>query len=223
MAQIINGWQLLTRNALCTGCMSKHHLPICITNAVHVRNLACKIRANYDYDGKNKRLAKINSICYIPVFHLHQSLSRAHQQEWNHVVWPHWSTNKFKKRYQNYLIYNKRWSKINQYLRRHTFSNPRPLVNGALPVAINAASTCWKQKKGSTCQDSISNATNAFKRENAIYFCNVDGVEDLTLVSHLPLIIPRGQSLWVLGKTIQSHLSIISSPVKTVAKNISYL
>lgn len=35
-------------------------------------------------------------------------------------------------------------SQPHQLLRSHTLSKPRPCVNGALPVAINAASTCRK-------------------------------------------------------------------------------
>lgn len=67
--------------------MSKHHLSIRITNAVHVRNLACEICVNYDDVGKDKRLVKINftyefSIC---IYHPHALINRDETTLCDHI------------------------------------------------------------------------------------------------------------------------------------------
>lgn len=83
-------WSPLTWYALSAGCMSKHHLAVCITNAIEVRNLvskSCQWQPMV-FEQRNVFLRKINNIL---IFHLHQSLSCAHQQEQNRAVLLHWS------------------------------------------------------------------------------------------------------------------------------------
>jgi len=79
-----------------------------------------------------------------PGFHLHQLLSYAHPREQNHAVLQRQSAGTCNNNIESLSSQKEFCTKLlNIFLfGRHTFSNPRPCVNGALPVAINAASTC---------------------------------------------------------------------------------
>jgi hypothetical protein len=80
-----------------------------------------------------------------PAFHLHQLHACARPQEQSLAVLPHQPVGTICKNIHSFP--SGKFPILNTFqLEIHTFSSPRPCVNGALPVAISAASTCNKVK-----------------------------------------------------------------------------
>lgn len=96
-----------------------------------------------------------------PGFHLHQLLSCAHPREQNHAVLQHQSAETCNNDIQ-LLPSGKAFCTKDISVEKHTFSNPRPCVNGALPVAINAASTC-RIEETTDCKPFIKYARTIYK------------------------------------------------------------